>query len=421
MILSYTLGILFFMLSVFILYEICIIIFPQEYWIAVVCVLLFVLDKWMNFIAVSGMETTMFIFLLLLCYYFYKKRNAIFFGLTLGLIFWVRPDGIAFISAVIIDYITFLYYKKLNPKINGSIPSFSKKDLIKISLIFIVLLFAYFTFNLTIGGSLLPNTFAAKLAFYSPGRLGRSGFLTDQLWPYFTESNYVLIIIPFIVSIIFIFSDCIKKKYNILLLPLLFIFLLIFIYWFELPYAFRFGRYVMPLIPFYIILSIYASLNVFRYLYKITKSRNFAIGIIFIFLSAVIIYFVVAYNNNKFTYQDYTNQMIQTRVITGKWIKNNTPEDAIICTHEVGAIAFYSQRKIVDVAGLINPEFINKLYTPDFTDFIIEHMKKQNVSYIAFLQEWFIVTNENPLFVTTIENTDKMFVYKFEPGEYSYS
>jgi hypothetical protein len=129
----------------------------------------------------------------------------------------------------------------------------------------------------------------------------------------------------------------------------------------------------------------------------------------------VLSYSVIAYNDIKTEYQDFTNQMTTTRVITGKWIRDNTPQDAIIGTHEAGAIAFYSERKIIDVAGLINPEFVSKIYDPAFTTFIIDQMKKQNVSYVAFLRDWFTVANENALFTTSEQNLDRMLVYKFNP------
>ncbi|MGV8018321.1 MAG: hypothetical protein AB2L26_09120 [Ignavibacteria bacterium] len=49
--------------------------------------------------------------------------------------------------------------------------------------------------------------------------------------------------------------DLAKKKYNPNILYVLAVFALIFVYWFKLPYAHRFGRYLMPAIPFIILAS----------------------------------------------------------------------------------------------------------------------------------------------------------------------
>ncbi len=66
--LSYIIGILFFSLSVFYFYRLSSDVFPKENWLAIAAVLLLVFDKWLNFITVTGMETTLYIFLLVACY-----------------------------------------------------------------------------------------------------------------------------------------------------------------------------------------------------------------------------------------------------------------------------------------------------------------------------------------------------------------
>lgn len=45
----------------------------------------------------------------------------------------------------------------------------------------------------------------------------------------------------------------------------------------------------------------------------------------------------------------------------GEWIAENTPEDAQVGVLEVGIIGFYSQRPMVDFAGLIQPEVAEQL------------------------------------------------------------
>ena len=45
----------------------------------------------------------------------------------------------------------------------------------------------------------------------------------------------------------------------------------------------------------------------------------------------------------------------------GDWLKENTPPDARVGTLEVGIIGYYSQRPMVDFAGLIQPEVARQL------------------------------------------------------------
>jgi hypothetical protein len=45
----------------------------------------------------------------------------------------------------------------------------------------------------------------------------------------------------------------------------------------------------------------------------------------------------------------------------GNWLKDNTPEDISVGVLETGIIGFYSQRKMVDFAGLLYPDIANSL------------------------------------------------------------
>lgn len=413
--LSYIVGIIFFALSIYYFYKLSGDVFPRENWLAIAAALLLVMDKWLNLITATGMETTLYIFLLVACFYYYRRRNAIGFAVTLGLAFWTRPDAVAFIAAIAADYFLQYYLKQREPKQNPDINLFDKSQLIKIAAIFGVIVGVYFAMNMAIAGSLLPNTYGAKLAYYSPEFRSRTDFLNGEVWHYFTESAYLLLFIPFVFGVIRIFTDSFKLKYNNLIPALLFIVLLIFIYWYKLPYAHRFGRYLMPVFPFYILLAVYGGREFFRWLGNFMGDKKLVNALNIILIGATIAYFASEYNNNKVTYQDQSRHIYIRQVEAAKWLNQNTPEGSVIATHDVGAIAYYSNRKVVDLVGLINPEFITKLNTKDFVGFVEEQIKKQNVSYLAFLQEWFQVVNQPSLFTAGDNNFEIMQIYKYDP------
>lgn len=413
--LSYIIGIIFFALAVYYFYRLSEDTFPTENWLAIAASLLFVLDKWLNFISVTGMETTMYIFLLVACFYYYRKRNAVPFAITLGLTFWARPDAIAFIAAIAADYFLLLYMKQKAPKENESVAVFTKADLIKTGAIAGGIVGLYFILNLMISGSLLPNTYGAKIAYYSAEFRSRADFLKVEVWQYFTDGAYMLLIVPFFIAIFRIFTDIFKLRYNKNILPVIFIALLIFIYWYKLPYAHRFGRYLMPVFPFYILLFVYGSREFFKWFAGLLNDKKIANGLNVILLLAAIGYFGSAYFQNKDLFSEQSRHIYIRQVESAKWLKNNTPENSIIATHDVGAIAYYSDRKIVDVVGLINPEFIPKLNSKEFAGFVLEQMRKQNVNYAAFLKEWFQIVNQPPLFTAGDNGFEIMEIYKFDP------
>jgi len=413
--LSYILGIIFFALSIYYFYRLSSVTFPKENWLAIAAALLLVFDKWLNLITVTGMETTMYIFLLVACYYYYRKMNAIGFAVTLGLTFWTRPDALAFIAAIAIDYFFRVYLKNKAPKENAEVTLFEKKDLIKIAGIFGFIMAAYFVMNYIISGSLLPNTYGAKIAYYSAEFRSRADFLKMEVWEYFTESAYLLIFIPFLFGAFKLISDSFRLRYNPLIPAFIFIVLLIFMYWYKLPYAHRFGRYMMPIFPFYILLAVYGGRQFFMWLANFLNDKKLVNGLNIILLACTVIYFASGYYENRKIYQDQSRHIYIRQVVAAKWLKDNTPEGSIIATHDVGAIAFYSDRKVLDVVGLINPEFISKLNKKEFVGFVLEQLKTQNVSYMAFLKEWFQVVNQEPLFEGGDQNFEIMQIFKYDP------
>jgi hypothetical protein len=45
----------------------------------------------------------------------------------------------------------------------------------------------------------------------------------------------------------------------------------------------------------------------------------------------------------------------------GEWMRDHTPPHASVGTLEVGLIGYYSQRRMIDFAGLIQPQVSNQL------------------------------------------------------------
>lgn len=412
MILSYALGIIFLICSVISFYKLSSVEFGKENYFVLACTGIFILDRWMSFIADSGMETTMYIFFLVAGFYFYKKRKAVPFAILFALAFWTRPDAVAFYGAIILDYILVSYFAKTDK----SLQLFTKNDLMKISVIAGGILVLYFIMNLVLSGSLLPNTYNAKLTYYSPEFRSRSDFFKVEVWEYFTTGAYAVMMIGFLFSSLKFIYDLIKKKYNQNTGYILFCFMLVFIYWYKLPYAHRFGRYLMPIIPFLILISMQGFRDMSQILGNSFNSRSMANGFFIIILALTLVLSGVNYNGNKLVYAEECKYIYDRQVEAALWIKTNTNEGDVIATHDVGAIGYYSGRKIVDVAGLVTPELITKLNERNYNVIMSDFMKQNSVDYLVFLQEWYRVANQNPLFSTQDSlPPEVMEIYKYKP------
>jgi hypothetical protein len=56
--------------------------------------------------------------------------------------------------------------------------------------------------------------------------------------------------------------------------------------------------------------------------------------------------------------RDYGESFRRVNVGLGRWLAENTPPDAVVGAENIGAIAFFSHRRILDMNGLVSPEII---------------------------------------------------------------
>jgi tetratricopeptide (TPR) repeat protein len=176
----------------------------------------------------------------------------------------------------------------------------------------------------------------------------------------------------------------------------------------------------MPVIPFMIIVSSFGFKDFFKMLGGFLNNKTVAIYGTILILSVVTIFSFNNYLGNKSNYITECKYINDRQVEAAKWIASNTNENDIIATHDVGAIGFYSKRKIVDVAGLVTPELIMKISDVNYVDEMKQYLNKNGVTYLAFLREWYRVVNQNPLFTTQeISPMEIMEVFKYEANKTS--
>jgi hypothetical protein len=57
-------------------------------------------------------------------------------------------------------------------------------------------------------------------------------------------------------------------------------------------------------------------------------------------------------------YLEFQGNETHTRRAVGTWLKNNTPPDSVVAMEAVGYQAFYSERAVIDLAGLVSPAVV---------------------------------------------------------------
>ena len=114
-------------------------------------------------------------------------------------------------------------------------------------------------------------------------------------------------------------------------------------------------------------------------------------------------------------YRDSCRHYHQYHEAGGRWLAAHTAPTAVIATHDVGAIAYDSNRRILDVVGLIQPEVIPYLHKPEYTSFLAQWFARQHVTHLALLENWMEVANQEPLW-TAGQHPEMLSVYAWVPG-----
>lgn len=409
MILSYVLGVFFYAVSLIYFFRLADRYLGGGVWMAFLGTLLLALEPRLHWIALSGMETTLFIALLLAVVYHAQQRNKIALGVSAGLLIWTRPEAVILFGVLVVDHVLsrMLPSEEKQAGETGPDSGWMAGPVLIAGIFFL----GYAAFNLALSGSILPNTYAAKLAYYS----GTGTDFPAAVFRYLT-SDHLLIVAPFAAAgIVRIVVQLSQRRRPDALVPLLFSGSLFLAYWIKLPYLYQNGRYLMPVLPFVLLLS-FSGL---KWLTTLLAERKPELApkvraAQYVLLGLMILLFAVQAWKGRVGYQEYCQYISDRQVRTALWIRDRLPPDAVVATHDVGALAFYSDRKIVDMVGLISPEMIARIGDLNaMKDFLIS----RGVTHLALLRNWFEVVNVNPIFQTDETRPEIMEVFDFDPEQ----
>ena len=336
---------------------------------ALVGALLIALEWHLLWSSSSGMETVLFCFLCLLLFYKLLEGKGWFWvGFLSGLIIWVRPDGITMLGPVLLITIWRLIRKEM-----------PIKKVIGLFIPIIILVFLYGWFNYSITGMVFPNTLYAKQLEYASA-LNQSIFLRLGLVFLVPISGAGLFMVPG-------FITAVRQAYinrNVWLASMILWFLGYGgIYAFRLPMVYQHGRYIIPLIPVFYVIGIIGTDYLFQF-FKVQKQRWLSFARTVVVASGLVsVIFTVS---GVFAFISDLRTIDRFMVEPAKWIRSHTPDDALIAVHDIGAMGYFGDRKIIDLAGLIQPDIIPIINNEDaLRSYIDEH----HVDYLVVFRDWY--------------------------------
>jgi hypothetical protein len=101
-------------------------------------------------------------------------------------------------------------------------------------------------------------------------------------------------------------------------------------------------------------------------------------------------------------------------VVVAQWLDRNTPPDALIAAHDIGAIGYFTGRPILDLAGLISPEVIPFIRNEAQLG---QWMQAKGARYFVTFPGWYpqLATRWPPVFAgSSASSPEHMTVYELE-------
>ncbi len=80
----------------------------------------------------------------------------------------------------------------------------------------------------------------------------------------------------------------------------------------------------------------------------------------------------------------------ETQVRIGRWLADETPADAVVATNDIGAIGFFSNRRVIDMVGLVTPEMLERLRrTRDREGAVLDYFRHDRPDYLVIFDDWY--------------------------------
>jgi len=360
--------------------------------------------------SLCGMETTLFVAGVMASFYFFSRRAWRALAVSLGLLLWIRPEALILLGVCAAGAAFREPGARRDEARDSSRPAALWRRMRAPALIFFAIGGAYVGMNLLLSGSVFPNTFAAKIKYYGGG----TADFPAKVFAYFSGGAMGGIALLAGLGAAAAVYGLVRKRSIEPLLPVGWILLMFLAYWKNLPYLYQNGRYMMPLIPPFIALGILGASRAGEFIGRklfpsSVRARELLLPLLLVLVPLV--QFAAAAGDARRDYAEMSRYITDRQVKTGRWLHDHVPPDAVIATHDIGAIAFYSERRVVDMVGLVSPEMIANLHN---LDSLVAFLSRKHVTHMAVLRDWFEVVNVNPVFQTDEAHPEIMEVFPFD-------
>jgi hypothetical protein len=368
-------------------------------WLPVFFLAAFLLNFNVLWAMTGGLETPLVLLLMAASFYMLVAERWIWAGVFAALLVLTRIDGIIWAAGV---YTVILTQDRR---------AFLKSALIGALIVLPWVIFAYFYF-----GSPIPNTVAAKAT------IGQE----DDFSSGYTMASYagwwllhIARISPFGRLIGFLFFGlggwAIFKRYQAPALKLLFAFPFAFLIAYYAGHAPKFPWYLVPLIWAGMVvgaIGLWAAGRIFYESLPNGWQRPGIIrwGIVTFFAIYAVSLFTRVYNTAEFQ-RRWQLEENHGRVALGKWIRDHSAADASVAMEAIGYQGYFSQRRVIDLAGLISPEVVEQFRKTGSNAQVLYSIITTARPEFVVLREFEMTINQNFLGGPLFEDGDQRICF----------
>lgn len=331
--------------------------------------LLIVFEWHMVWAAGSGMETLLYSCLVTLVIVWLAGEWGRWFllGFAIGAAVWLRPDGITLLGPALVSL--WLPSAGLDQKAKKSAQLASG---------FSIPFGLYLMFHFSLIGKFWPTTLIAKQAEYE----------LLQTIP-FPERVAQLALQPLIGAGIFLLPAAIVFGLRAVrsanwpqVSGILWAVGTVCLYAWRLPVTYQHGRYLIPIVPIFFIWGV--SGLPFSQLGK--ARTRFVRWATLVWICSIAGISIAFYIQGGRAYGLDVAVIESEMVDTANWLAQNTPERALIAAHDIGALGYFSNRRLVDLGGLVSPQVIPFLRQEEL---LAGYLELQQADYLVTLGGWY--------------------------------
>lgn len=361
---------------------------PRLPWVGV-----FIALEWhLVWAAMSGMETLLHALIVttVLVLLMTNSPRYLNLGMLTGVSIWVRPDGLTLLGPALMTIVL----------IEGDMRS-RASAIFRYLIGFGVLFGFYLFFNLAVGGTPMPNTFYAKQAEYAEWQaLPVTTRLAQMLLQLLVGPSLVLT--PGVIG--WLVKSARERSWENLA-AFLWCFGYMWLYISRLP-VYQHGRYIMPAMPIFFLFGLLAFA-------EFDKGKRFGrhhwiAQTVWRGSIAMLTFGFIVLGARSYA-QDVA--VIESEmVVTAKWAAKNLPPGAVIAAHDIGALGYFDDHDLIDLAGLVSPEVIPFIRDEEQ---IAAFLDENNADYlIAFPEFYPLLTRDAEVLFTTGSKFTQAFGYQ---------